>query len=85
LDDQGALKEATELIKNGSLWVHQLNDSTSSDICSIVATTRKSENVTAITKVYTNPRYRSRGCAERLVRRVCQQCVSTFRLHSSAG
>jgi len=58
------------------LWVHQLDDSTSSDICSIVATTRKSENVTAITKVYTNPLYRSRGCAERLVRRVCQQCVS---------
>jgi predicted GNAT family acetyltransferase len=69
------MKEAIELIKNGLLWVHQLNESPSSDICSIVATTRKSENVTAITKVYTNPLYRSRGCAERLVRRVCQQCV----------
>jgi len=75
LDDQGAVREATELIKNGLLWVHQLDDSTSSDICSIVATKRKSENVTAITKVYTNPLYRSRGCAERLVRRVCQHAL----------
>lgn len=69
------MKEAVELIKNGLLWVHQLNESPSSDICSIVATTRKSENVTAITKVYTNPLYRSRGCAERLVRRVCQHAL----------
>ena len=42
---------------------------------SIVAVTRTSETVAGVTKVFTNPRWRQRGCAERLVRHVCQQYV----------
>ena len=73
LEDEGALKEATELIENNMLWVHEVQSNGHRDIASVVATTRQSARVTAITKVYTNPKYRSKGCAERLVRRVCQQ------------
>ncbi|KZS96200.1 hypothetical protein SISNIDRAFT_483585 [Sistotremastrum niveocremeum HHB9708] len=75
LDEEGAFREATELITQGQLWVHEINIGSSRGIASIVATTRQSDGVSAITKVYTNPLYRSRGCAERLVRRVCQHLL----------
>jgi predicted GNAT family acetyltransferase len=45
------------------------------EIASIVAVTRTSETVAAITKVYTNRQWRQRGCAERLTRRVCKEYV----------
>lgn len=77
LDDADAFKEAEYLVRGGMLWINVAENKRTGamDIASIVATTRQSESVTAITKVYTNPVYRSQGCAERLVRRVCQQCL----------
>jgi len=57
-----------------------------SGIASIVAVTRKSEGVAAITKVYTPNRWRGKGCAERLVRRVCREYeIATMILHHDAN
>lgn len=68
-----ALKEARELVRNRQLWVYYMTmPDGRQELASIVACTRTSENVAAVTKVYTNPLCRSRGCAERLVRRVCE-------------
>ncbi|KAG9014093.1 hypothetical protein FRB90_005576 [Tulasnella sp. 427] len=68
-----ALKEARELIRNRQLWVYYMTmPDGNQELASIVACTRTSDNVAAITKVYTATRCRSRGCAERLVRKVCE-------------
>jgi predicted GNAT family acetyltransferase len=56
------------------LWVHEiLRPGKPAEIASIVATTRSSESVAGITKVFTNPGTRNMGCAERLVRTVCHR------------
>ena len=76
LTEQGALREATLLIGRRQLWVHEIRShGQQPEIASIVAITRTSDTVAAITKVYTNPRWRQRGCAERLTRKVCKQYV----------
>ncbi|OBZ79109.1 hypothetical protein A0H81_01524 [Grifola frondosa] len=58
--------EARELIAKGLLWVYDAHG----DISTICAVTRNTHRVSAITKVYTTPRWRRRGCAEYLVREV---------------
>ncbi|KAI0931511.1 hypothetical protein AcW1_001100 [Taiwanofungus camphoratus] len=58
--------EARELITKGQIWVYDA----SGDITTICAVTRNSQRVSAITKVYTTPRWRRRRCAEFLVRDV---------------
>lgn len=55
------------MIRNRQLWVYY---TATGDLASIVATTRVTEDVAAITKVYTNPSCRAKGYAERLVRHV---------------
>jgi len=72
LDEEGALKEATYLIANQFAWVHEVIHNGKSELACLVATTRNSERVHTISKVYTPPAWRKRGCAERLVRHVCQ-------------
>lgn len=74
MSEADAEAEAQLLVRNGQLWVHeiQLPDG-KSDIASIVAVTRESDSVAAITKVMTSTKWRQKGCAERLVRRVCKQ------------
>ena len=62
------------LIAGRQLWVHEVRQQgRKPELASIVAVTRTSETVAAITKVYTNPRWRKRGCAERLTRKVTKQ------------
>lgn len=74
LTPEGALREASLLIREGKLWVHEVRmRGRAPEIASIVAVTRTSDTVAAITKVYTNPRWRKRGCAERLTRKVTKQ------------
>jgi len=74
LTKDGAVKEAELLVQDKQVWVHQIQrDGEPAELASIVCTTRPSSTVTAITKVYTNPKWRKLGCAERLVRRVCKQ------------
>ncbi|GLB37824.1 putative FR47-like protein [Lyophyllum shimeji] len=70
-------EEAALLVEKKQVWVHEAqNPGQPKEIASIVAFTRNSENVAAITKVYTNPKWRRRGCAERLVRRVCKHFLT---------
>ncbi|KAJ6593267.1 hypothetical protein B0H19DRAFT_1089610 [Mycena capillaripes] len=79
LSRESAVKEAAALIHNNQIWVHgiRLAGDVHDDIASIVAFTRNSENVATISKVFTNPAWRSRGCAERLMRRVCKHLLGT--------
>ncbi|KAF8078899.1 hypothetical protein FPV67DRAFT_1663570 [Lyophyllum atratum] len=71
-----AMKETTLLVHRKQLWVHTISkDGKPSEIASIVAVTREGGGVAAITKVYTNPNWRSRRCAERLVRKVTQSLL----------
>lgn len=76
LSPERALEEARYLITKNQLWVHRINESGASNIASLCALTRNTSRVAAITKVYTNPRFRKRGCAERLVARVCKHYFS---------
>ncbi|KAK7057720.1 N-acetyltransferase domain-containing protein [Favolaschia claudopus] len=78
LSHEAAIKEAALLIQNKQVWVHgiRLADDVHDDIASIVAFTRNSEHVATISKVFTNPAWRRRGCAERLVRRVCKHLLA---------
>ena len=64
-----ALTEAREFISKGLVWVYDA----AGDITTICAVTRNSHRVSAITKVYTTPRWRRQGCAEFLVRDVTAQ------------
>ncbi|KAI6136351.1 hypothetical protein F5141DRAFT_1059511 [Pisolithus sp. B1] len=77
LTSEDALLEAKTLISKKEVWVHMIQegDEGESDIASIVAVTRQSGRVAAITKVFTNPRWRALGCAERLLRRVCKDLL----------
>ncbi|KIP11092.1 hypothetical protein PHLGIDRAFT_155592 [Phlebiopsis gigantea 11061_1 CR5-6] len=58
--------EAHELIARQQIWVYDADGA----VGTICAYTRNTARVSAITKVYTTPRARRRGCAELLVRRV---------------
>ncbi|KAF9454124.1 hypothetical protein P691DRAFT_770837 [Macrolepiota fuliginosa MF-IS2] len=71
LTPQKACEEAEFLINHKQVWVHTINrPGAKEEIASIVAVTRESASVSAITKVFTNPRWRGKRCAERLVRYV---------------
>ncbi|EPQ60347.1 hypothetical protein GLOTRDRAFT_52422 [Gloeophyllum trabeum ATCC 11539] len=78
LSHEAAWREAGMLIHNGKIWVHEISEGgCATDIASIAAFTRESDRVAAITKVYTNPLWRQRGCAERLVRAVTEHLLRT--------
>ncbi|KAG2143005.1 hypothetical protein DEU56DRAFT_733420 [Suillus clintonianus] len=78
LTSEQASKEASLLIENGQVWVYEIEDAGGeTDIASIVAVTRESNAVAAITKVYTPQKWGRKGRAERLVRRVCRELLKT--------
>jgi len=78
LNMEDAIREASAMIAERQLWVHEVCfRGQPAEIASIVAVTRISSTVAGITKVYTNPRWRQRGCAERLVRKVCKHLLKT--------
>jgi predicted GNAT family acetyltransferase len=64
--------EARELISNGLIWIYE----SEGEATSICAVTRSTQNVSAITKVYTTPKWRRRGFAEHLVRNVTSRFVT---------
>lgn len=66
--------EARELVAKRQLWVYELNGA----ITTICAVTRNTHRVSAITKVYTTPKWRRRGCAELLVRHVTAQLLFEY-------
>lgn len=66
---------AVYLIKQNLIWVHEVTQGNKRGIACIAAFTRNSATVATITKVFTSEKYRRMGCAERLVRRVCDQLL----------
>jgi len=64
--------EARELISSGLIWIYE----SEGEVTSICAVTRNTQNVSAITKVYTTPKWRRRGFAEHLVRNVTRRFVT---------
>lgn len=68
-----AMQEALYMIQNNSVSVYTIGGI----VTTIVAVTRRSASVAGMTKVYTTPRYRGRGCAEKLVAYVCQRQLAT--------
>ncbi|KAG0707499.1 hypothetical protein DFH29DRAFT_628059 [Suillus ampliporus] len=72
-------EEAKLMVANKQVWVLEIQKPNEEpDIASIVAVTRKSEYIAAITKVYTPEKWRGRCCAERLVRHVCTELLETY-------
>ncbi|TFY82137.1 hypothetical protein EWM64_g1867 [Hericium alpestre] len=63
--------EARELIQKGVIWIYEADG----EVTTICAVTRSSQNVSAITKVYTTPKWRRRGFAEHLVRYVTRRLL----------
>ena len=62
------------MITNQQVWVHMVQkDGPEPEIACLAATTRESDNVTAVTKVFTAEHWRGRGCAARLLHRVCEE------------
>ncbi|KAI0066494.1 hypothetical protein BV25DRAFT_1390316 [Artomyces pyxidatus] len=68
--DMGRI-EARELISKGLIWIYEAEG----EVTTICAVTRSSQNVSAITKVYTTPKWRRRGFAEHLVRDVTRRLL----------
>ncbi|KAG1902077.1 uncharacterized protein F5891DRAFT_1217349 [Suillus fuscotomentosus] len=78
LSSEQASKEARLMIQNEQVWVYEIKEGDEeTDIASIVAATRQSHTVAAITKVYTPEKWQHKGRAERLVRRVCRELLKT--------
>ncbi|KAI0778440.1 hypothetical protein BD413DRAFT_466339 [Trametes elegans] len=78
LSEAQALQVAGMLVRNHQLWVCVIQEPGSSpDIACIVASTRTTDSIAAITKVFTNPAWRNRGCAGRLVRHVCEHLLQS--------
>lgn len=62
------------MITSQQVWVHIVEQAgREPEIACLVATTRESENVTAVTKVFTAEQWRGRGFAARLLHRVCSE------------
>ncbi|KAG2155561.1 hypothetical protein DEU56DRAFT_313931 [Suillus clintonianus] len=79
LSTEKSREEAMLLIANKQVWVHEIQKpNRKPEIATIVAVTRKSKDVAAITKVYTPEKWRGRGCAERLVRHVCIELLEKY-------
>lgn len=73
LTAQRATQEAQYMIDHKLVSVYVIDG----QITTIVAVTRRTENVAGMTKVYTTPRFRGRGCAEKLVAHVCQRQLAS--------
>ncbi|KLO10444.1 acyl-CoA N-acyltransferase [Schizopora paradoxa] len=75
LSTEDARHEAELYTTQQQLWVYE-HKPTGAITC-IVAVTRKSTGVAAITKVYTHPSWRGRKCAAKLVRRVTDEVLDS--------
>lgn len=76
LTQERARTEAYKMIKLNQLWIYRVPTSpTTSAITCIVAATRSSSTVAAITKVFTSPSWRRRGYAEMLAAHVLEHLL----------
>ncbi|KAF5383481.1 hypothetical protein D9757_006138 [Collybiopsis confluens] len=76
LNSQNAMKEAEYLVSRNYAWVHCVdvwtNGKCKSEVACIAAFTRNTAEIATISKVYTDPHWRSRGFAKTLVRKVSE-------------
>ncbi|KAH9898142.1 hypothetical protein C8Q73DRAFT_641505 [Cubamyces lactineus] len=71
-----AHQEADIMIQNRQAWVCAVErPGQATELACVVAVTRSTNTVSAITKVYTDPNWRGYGFAERLVRHVCESLL----------
>ncbi|KAG8702840.1 hypothetical protein FRC08_003215 [Ceratobasidium sp. 394] len=76
LNAKESIVQAQQLIRDKQLWVYETRDAYNRPcIASMVASSRSSANVAAITKVYTPPAFRGRKYAPRLVQWVTQHLL----------
>ncbi|KAH9081584.1 hypothetical protein EDB83DRAFT_2333641 [Lactarius deliciosus] len=73
LEIDAAMIEARELTAEGLIWIYE----SEGEVTSICAVTRSTQNVSAITKVFTTPKWRRRGFAEHLVRNITKRFVAS--------
>ena len=74
LSEDKAAYEAMVMTRDNHLWVCEVKTpGRDFELASIVATTRVTETVAAVTKVFTSPKWRSQGYAGQLMRFVCRQ------------
>ncbi|QRW09241.1 GNAT family acetyltransferase [Ceratobasidium sp. AG-Ba] len=79
LDSKESMAQAQQLIRDKQLWVYETRDAHNRPcVASIVASSRSSARVAAITKVYTPPAFRGRKYALRLVQWVAQQLLYCY-------
>lgn len=71
LEIDAAMIEARELTAEGLIWIYE----SVGEVTSICAVTRSTQNVSAITKVFTTPKWRRRGFAEHLVRNITKRLL----------
>ncbi|KAN0133318.1 hypothetical protein V8E53_009042 [Lactarius tabidus] len=71
LEIDAAVIEARKLTSEGLIWIYE----SEGEVTSICAVTRSTQNVSAITKVFTTPKWRRRGFAEHLVRNVTHRLL----------
>ncbi|KAH0588675.1 hypothetical protein J132_02187 [Termitomyces sp. J132] len=77
LTEARAQQEAINLVEKGQVWVHEAKKlGGEKEIASIVAFTRNSDRVAAITKVHTKERWLRNGYAKRLVHKVCEHLLT---------
>ncbi|KAI0332017.1 hypothetical protein GY45DRAFT_542798 [Cubamyces sp. BRFM 1775] len=71
-----AYQEADVMIQSRQAWVCAVEGrEQATELACVVAVTRSTNSVSAITKVYTDPNWRGYGYAERLVRYVCESLL----------
>lgn len=76
LTEKESIAQAEKLICEKQVWVYETRDAHNRPrVASMVASTRSSTNVAAITKVYTPAAFRGRKLAPRLVQRVTQHLL----------
>jgi hypothetical protein len=77
---KSAIREAKHLVSQRQVWIHRIRRSDADgpwEIASVCAVTRATSEVAAITKVFTNRRWRRLGCAERLTWQVTRDLLKT--------
>ncbi|KZT54129.1 hypothetical protein CALCODRAFT_510959 [Calocera cornea HHB12733] len=77
LSPEGAVQQAADLIAKRQLWVYEVYDprTRTAEVVSIVAVTRESDEIAAISKVFTSPEWRGQGFARSIVAIVCREVL----------
>ncbi|KZO96417.1 hypothetical protein CALVIDRAFT_563905 [Calocera viscosa TUFC12733] len=77
LSREGAVQQAADMIAKRQLWVYEVFDPRTQavEVVSLVAVTRDTDNIAAISKVFTSPEWRGKGFARSIVAIVCREVL----------